>query len=243
MKKVVIVLVLVVLIAVGIMFGLKVNEKDKQAKSEEIENVKEYVEKICNIGMYELPEFDNINKADKEWLYFHLPIDEGKFYEKEEDILNDLRNVFGKELNLNVKEDCANSESLFLPKYDEVSKKYFLPAIGIEVFSQYAINDVEKQEKNVYKVNVIEYALDLFGDTESEDPTDKISIFIKDGKKTVEIFKVPSEEIEEEFNMDKPSKIIEKKVLEQKEKFNSYNIFVEKTENDSFAVKKIEKVK
>lgn len=215
-------------------FGLKEENEQVEISSEEKQKLEQYINKICNpTCVVKIDEFNDINKASKKWIYSHL--DSTTTYLTEDEIKNQLQELFGNDLIIDVKNDIASSDDVVMPTYDETAKKYALPTFGMDNVPVYAINSIE-MNNGEYVVNVIEYneMADLY---ESDNLHELIiSTYDENIEKTwkwKEVFRVNQDTTEDEIIGE---------VLKRKDEFLSYNITLEKNDN-KFIVKKINKVK
>lgn len=203
----------------------EVNEKEKL----EINN---YVSKVCN-GIMKIPEFSDINKANKEWIYSHL-LTNGKNYGNyltEEQIRIGLVEVFGTDLKIDPKNDTNSADGYFIPINNGNGRYEFLPIGGMTQVN-YAINSIKKEE-NLYIINLIEYSVQW--DMKSGNPEENYAVFSYDQSSNQNWKKVLDLKNESE-------KEIINRVLENKNKFLSYNLILERNQDGSFKVKKFEKV-
>lgn len=213
-------------------FGLKEENEEAVISSEEKEKLEKYINEICYPNCpYKIDEFNEINEASKEWIYAH--VFSTTPYVTEEYIVNYLQRLFGNNLIIDVKNDIASSDDVVMPIYDETMKKYVLPTYGMDNITEYAINSIELNN-NEYVVNVIEYNVmaDLYeSDNIHELIISKYDETIEKSWKWKEVFRINQDTSEEE---------IKSEVLKRKDEFQSYNIILEKNDNN-FIVKKITK--
>lgn len=171
LKNIVIVIVIVVLgIITGLIFmnnekNIKENEKQEDTKNkieteitlEENTKIENYINEICNnyFALGRLPIFDDINQANKNWIYGHLKAKEDS-YISEENIEKNLKNIFGNDLNIDLKNDNEALEYNNIYFNKETEQYEFFP-YGTDMNICYAINTIEKDNEE-YIVNVIEYA-------------------------------------------------------------------------------------
>lgn len=73
--------------------NLAINENISE---EETQAITDYINRVCNVIFERLPEFNNINDADKEWIYLHLTIEKDDGFATEEEINNDLQSFLVK---------------------------------------------------------------------------------------------------------------------------------------------------
>ncbi len=208
-----------------------VDEEDnivEEITGEERQAIEEYIDKICNSIIYvRLPEFDNINNADKNWIYFHVETREDNYYVTEDQIKAELSELFGPNLIIDVQNDTSGADGYFIPKYNEQEGRYeFWPIGDLEVYN-YVIDTIIKEE-NTYVVNVVEYieSRDLERNT---DEYTAISSYKKDN------------ELEKIFEKNQETKNeLDNKVLSLKDKFQNYEIVLEEIDNEIY-VKSVEK--
>lgn len=203
---------------------------NNEITTEERENIEEYIDTICN-KISKIEEFNNINDANKSWIYSHL-LTNGKQYTKkdgnlcltENQIKEDLREIFGPELIVNVKKDTEFADGYLIPEYKDGNYE-FLPVGGL-IQVDYAINSIKK-ENNQYIVNIIEYSMQM--DLEAQNPDTDYAIFTyqkNSDKKWKKVFSI------ENYSED----AIKNKVLEQKENFNEYKCILEKDNKNNFYI-------
>lgn len=211
------------------------NEKNNEITAEERKNVEEYMNTIFN-KISKIEEFNNINDADKKWIYSHL-LTNGKNYERnlgcititEQQIKEDLSQIFGPNLNIDVKEDTKFADGYYIPMYNKENNKYeFLPTGG-EISVEYAIDSIEK-EGDKYIVNVVEYSIQR--DLKAENPDIEYAIFTYEKN-----FNENWKNWKKVFSKESDSEdIIKDKVLQQKENFNEYKCILEKDNKNNFYI-------
>lgn len=239
------------------------NEISDVIIEEEKTGVEEYINRICNMGQGGLVEFSNINEADKWWIYSQLIPRTASYYNDEpyqyefgfsteQEIKEDLINLFGEDLNLNnIASDLKTEDketqigatiSGIICYVKEKDVYEFLP-YGTDCSTWHIIDGIKK-EGNQYKVKVIEYM--EAGDFEGKYTDDTyILIYNSDDYRKAgkllgveEVFKVEHSKIDKD---NKISIVINNEVLKRKDKFTSYNITIEKNSNGLFNVKSIKK--
>ena len=213
-------------------FGLKEENEEKNISSEDKQEIEGYINKICNpLCVVKLEEFNDINEVSKKWIYSHL--ESTTTYVTEDEIKNQLKELFGNELIIDVEKDIASSDDVVMPTYDKTAQKYTLPTYGMDNVPVYSIDSI-KINNNEYVVNVIEYneMADLFeSDNNHELIISTYDESIEKAWKWKEVFRVNQDTSEEE---------IKSKVLKRKDEFQSYNITLEKNDNN-YIVKRITK--
>lgn len=203
--------------------------------------IEEYINIICNRNLCNrLPEFNDINKADKLWIYAHINRDQYEYYATEKEIKDNLQDLFGTNLMIDVYKDTNSIDDITMPKYDTLQDAYSLPVFGIDININYVIDTMNKIN-DTYVVNVIEYIVTM--DIEKE-PENNYAIYTYDENEETSMKKIfEREKVENADEEVLVEELTSKKVLEQKEKFSSYNITIIKNENGKFNVTKVEKIK
>lgn len=205
--------------------------------------IENYINELCHTMFQRIPEIENINDADKEWIYAHLKLASDRFYATEEEIDSILKDFFGDELNISVKEDqklISPQGFSWIPFYDETGE-YFLPRTSSENVIHYAINKITKTNEN-YVVNVIEFSrnYDLLNDEECKETIIcTYDASINNHFKWREVFRIETDKLQEAPNNFIPSPTLVDEVLKRKDEFLHYNITIKK-EDEGFIVKKIE---
>ncbi len=214
------------------------NDVIEEITDEERKEVEEYISKVCD-GNVKIYEFNDINEANKEWVYSHYPSEED--YDasavSEEELESTLRKIFGTNLELNVKKDTENADGYYIPKYNSQIGKYEYSPYGDTIRTDYIIDKITKND-NEYIVRLVEYSVqrDLERNADYDYAVfryNEISNeFWKNWEKVFEIERGKTGEKEE----------IRQKVLEQKDKFLSYNFVIEKNDIGSFNAIEFKKV-
>lgn len=208
------------------------NSNNKELSQAEKNKIEEYIDIICNRPqIIRLKEFSGIANADKEWIYNHIDRNKYEQYATDTEIVDNLQDVFGKEINVDVKADqknIPNDRFSCIPKYDENEGKYLLPAWGDTLTFSYIINDIKK-ENGDYIVNVIEYCEDMV----DENPYEYAIFAFRENNKHKKIFDIDVEKSHEDNN------VIEK-VMQNKDEFPTYDITL-KNDNNKLLVEKVEK--
>ena len=218
------------------------NIVNKEVTAEERKEIEEYVNKVCNpLVNCKISEFNDINEADKVWIYSHLREDDETSYLTKEQIYTQLEKIFGKNLNLDIDKDIKENKNNRMPEKSEtygVSNKYALPVIDMNRLSFYVIDNVEKKNDE-YVVTVIEVNKETDWNADNEGSISSIYTY-DENNKVKEVFKISSNELihTEEKNLLNPA--IKEKVLKQKDEFNKYNLVLINEDNNLY-VKEIYK--
>ena len=178
-----------------------------------------------------LVEFDDINKANKDWIYSHIDKNKYKTYITKEQIVNDLKKIFGDELNINIEEDqnlIPTNSASNIPKLVE-KNKYFLTPMGDTINVMYAIDTIEKREKN-YIVDVVEYGEDIDNENILDE---KYAIYSYKNNNWNKTFNLEENQSGKDF-------IIIENILKNKSDYNMYQIVILQ-ENNNLYVKKIQR--
>lgn len=217
------------------LYSAEENNVSTELTEKEKQNIEEYINIICNRGKYvRLPEFQNINNVDKKWIYSLIETREEEYYISKSQIENELAELFGTDLVVNVEEDTSSADGYFIPKYNSQKKKYeFLPIGGLITIS-YVIDSITK-ENTSYIVNVVEYSIQMDLDRNADEDEAVFAYSQKsenDWQNWKKVFEIDQEPINE----------IEEKVLNKKSEFQSYKITLEEVDGESIYVKNIEKI-
>ena len=208
------------------------NDVVEEITDEERKKVEEYIDLICNSPKYSLlVEFDDINKANKDWIYSHIDKNKYKTYITEEQIVKNLKKIFGDELNINIEEDqnlIPTNSASNIPKLVE-KNKYFLTPMGDTINVMYAIDTIEKREKN-YIVDVVEYGEDIDNENILDE---KYAIYSYKNNNWNKTFNLEENQSGKDF-------IIIENILKNKSDYNMYQIVILQ-ENNNLYVKKIQR--
>ncbi len=231
--------------------------EDHTIRNEVFTEIKEYVNKICNTGM-KISEFQDINDADKSWIYTQKHISNDDIFLTNKIIEDNLKILFGDSLKIDIENDLKSAKiyPYLLPEYDEKLKGYVFLGYDNAETVKYIINDI-KNNNDIYTVNVIEYE-EADREYEANENTMNVEVIIKAYDET-DSWKKDYENIDDEILQRKDefswkeiftlgnedylnTEKIEKEVLNRKDEFCSYNLTIEK-EKGLFHVKRIERVK
>lgn len=214
----------------------------------EKKDIEDYINKICNKGFNcKLPVFNDINKADKVWIYSQLYTEDETNFITKQQIVNQLNKLFGSNLKVNVDVDIKENEEFVMPVHSEIygiSGKYALPVLGVDNITYYIIDKISKNN-DTFIINVVEFNqwYDL-----ANDPSEKETIISSynennsDSWKWKEVFRFDASKITSSNNKQLPNVTLVSEVLKRKNEFCSYNITIEKNTEGLFNVKKVEKV-
>ena len=133
------------------------NNNNENIDEDERIAIEKYINRICNNTLNErLPECNNINDADKDWIYSHVKSVDDPYYVTKEQVEKQLRDLFGEKLNVDVENDIKNIDDLVLSKAYEDEGKYALPIYGMDNTTYYTIDQIMKKNEQ-YVVKVIEF--------------------------------------------------------------------------------------
>lgn len=201
--------------------------QNTELTNEEKSKIENYLNKVCNWNSgIRLPEFDNINNANKEWIYSHIDREKYEYYISEKELQNELKEMFGKDLIINIKSDITNNNNIIMPKYDIDYKKYSLPAFSGDINFEYCINYISK-DSDCYIANIIEYSIQRDMDRNPDIDSAIYSYINNQWEKVFEINENDKENIE--------------KIIKNNNKFQAYNLFLKRDINNNIYVYKIEK--
>lgn len=203
-----------------------------EISNEEKTKIEQYIDILCNRpNCCRLPEFDNLANADKDWIYLHIDREKYEQYATEQEILENLQEVFGDKLKINIKNDQKNIPTdrfSGIPWAADEEGKCLLPIWGDTLIFLYTINDIKK-ENDQYAVNVIEYCDDLV----DENPYERAVFSFRENAENKLIFRLNDEQDA------KDSKVIDK-VMQNKNEFSSYDITI-KNDNNKLIVESVKK--
>lgn len=198
-----------------------------------------YVDRVCNRNLNNrLSEFDDINGADKAWIYSHITREDHVYSLTEDEIIKDLHNLFGDDLIINPRKDTVSGDKASMPQYSEENSNFELPIFGMDNSVEYAVNTVKKTDGQ-YIVNVVEY------NSRSDMDTSEIIISAYDDNsneqwKWKEVFRSKSPSDEDDILKIKEE--LKQTVLERKNDFKSFDITIEHNGEGRFIVKRIAEV-
>lgn len=213
--------------------SISLNEKpSSEAASEEFQGEEEseiraYISNICNTNLgNRLPEFNDINNAYKPWIYSHITHNDNTYFLTEDEIRQNLKEIFGDKLIIDVKKDTSEYDDISMPTYDKENDDYILPAFGLDNQIHYTINSIQKTD-DTYTIQVIE--CNIMSDFDTNELI--ISAYSKNNsdKNKTEIFRASKDE-----NIN----TIENEIIKQKDKFTVFNITIKKN-NNQFHIQKI----
>ena len=243
--KLLLALLAVALIAGTTTFYFMITTGDSTEIEESLKDeIIDYVNEISNdyFALGRLPIINNINEADKVWIYAHL-IDENNDGLTEAEIKLQLKNLFGDNLEIDLEKDKDALEANMI-HYNEETSKYEMLPYGADATLTYVIDSIDYINEE-YVVKVIEYAKtsdfnleyskeDIPGDLiEAWKDYDREKSLMENGE-VIFVIEASEEKTREEINAD---------VLNNKDKFLSYNIILEKDNNNGVILKRIEKAK
>ncbi len=208
------------------------------------ENVVIYVDEISNnyFSIGRLPIFDNINAANKDWIYGHIKDKDNNGLTQTEIELH-LKSLFGDKLEIDLDNDYEALESNNIHFNSETNKYELLP-YGSDMTIQYVIDSIDYINKE-YVVKVIEYAetSDFNLEYSKGNVAAKLIMTWNDYDKEKSLMENGKVIMVIEPNEEKSRENINKEVLNKKEHFLSYNIILEKDNKENIILKRIELAK
>ncbi len=213
------------------------NEIDEALK----DKITIYVNEISNnyFALSRLPIASNINDLDKDWIYAHLE-DKNNNGLTEEEIKLYLKELFGEDLELNLENDKEALEANNI-QYNEETEKYESLPYGKDMSVHYLIDSIQNVNDE-YIVKVIEYAetSDFNLEYSKGDTAAKLIMTWKDYDKEKSLIENGEVVFIIETTDNKSIEEIEQEVINKKEKFLSYNIILERDDNENVILKRIE---
>lgn len=229
----------------------EVSDNDKQ-------KITQYIDILCNDGFSrKISEFENINDADKYWIYGHLSPQNEEYsnenvwifpYSTKEELENELKDLFGPELVVNLEKDINENEDLLSNSkninYNKEHNVYEFSPYGIYVSNYYAINSIKKNN-NEFIVNVVEYMETDNAVTGRYIDTGKYYHLVYSTLNGDNIDGTSPEIAKKEAIVSESKEDIRKwadsEVLKQKNQFKSFNIILMQNNDGKFYLKSIEK--
>lgn len=229
----------------------EVSDNDKQ-------KITQYIDILCNDGFSrKISEFENINDADKYWIYGHLSPQNEEYsnenvwifpYSTKEELENELKDLFGPELVVNLEKDINENEDLLSNSkninYNKEHKVYEFYPYGIDTSNYYAINSIKKNN-NEFIVNVVEYMETDNAVTGRYIDTGKYYHLVYSTLNGDNIDGTSPEIAKKEAIVSESKEDIRKwadsEVLKQKNQFKSFNIILMQNNDGKFYLKSIEK--
>ncbi len=202
----------------------------EEITDEERKAVEEYISKVCD-GNVKIYEFNNINDADKKWIYSHYHDEEDYNMSgvSEQELVSTLKEIFGTNLELDVKKDTENADGDYIPKYNVQTGKYVYSPYGDTIGTDYAIDTITKKG-NRFTVRLVEYSVQR----DLERNADLDYAVFRYNEVTDEFWKNWQKVFEIAIQQETKKEEIDQKVLEQKDKFLLYDFVIEENEIGSF---------
>ena len=171
-------ILLILLIFIIYKLSLKPNLINSIITPKEEKNITAYLNDIYN-SIYGIPEFNNINDADENWLWDNINQylnNHSEFTERNltcnytyTEIENFAKTLYGDNLCKNF--PIGNQFMI----YDSEKNLYGIPASSFNNFFEYQIEKIEKNN-NIYTINIIDYAIS-FWEHQNKNPTYHTNFF------------------------------------------------------------------
>lgn len=218
--------------------------KNIELTDKEKTEIEEYVNKVCNVMIKELPEFNSIEQADKYWIYSHILFIDNKrpeIYQEEpfvhvfpsltkSEIEKNIKELFGSDLTVDLDKDMElNKDLLDIAANVSYVKDYdvyeFIP-FGTDLATYYAIDTIEKENEE-YKVSMVEYLEG--GDLEEKYPDGIYSLIYKYSTPGTylgnEVF---AHKYQQGISKEDLKKELDVEVLKRKDQFRNFYIKLKK---------------
>lgn len=174
--KIFIILIIIVFITFGI---YKLTQNKSKKTTSKYPDLEKYISTIYG-KTYLIPEFENINDADENWLweninqYLHNNSEFDERNSKQYDYTYDeicqfVNTIYGPDLK---KTFPTGAEYM---RYDTYHDKYGPTSYGLEYYYDYKIENIDKNE-NIYTISIYDFTVSLYR-TLGENPDDLIDIY------------------------------------------------------------------
>lgn len=173
--KILILIITILLIAlIAIIFLTK-----PQPKNTSYDGLKKYVSEIYG-KTFLIPEFNDINQADEDWLYENINqyVWSNSEYEEKnnkefgytyEDITNILKKLYGSNFTKETPKELSNL------RYNPNTEMYGPTSYGLEYHYDYVIDNISQNE-NTFTVSIYDYTISYFR-TLGDNPENLIDIY------------------------------------------------------------------
>lgn len=218
--------------------------KDTALTDKEKTEIEEYINSICNWFHGALPEFNNINEADKNWIYFCLQprVNTTTYsYSSKEEIEEDLRSLFGDDLIFDVEKDIKQNPEAYWPYYNPEDGKYGFPHFGTYINAYYVINDIKKNN-NIYTVNLVEYfETDDYYQVYSKDLGEYAIVHnyqtYNEEDNHTGVFHIEYSKLDNSNESHFiPDKVLNSEVLKRKDQFRNFDVTLKKDNNGKIRI-------
>ena len=223
-------------------------EQYKTAPSEDEENIltfalnelygiEEYIDVLHPYGR-SIPDFNDINEADEDWVWFTVRTLINNVYQKIEDcymsydgITKIANMIFGNDFKENFPEE-GNYYLRYENGYYEVNGHFGWPEGHVP---SYILNDVVKQDDDIYKATIVEYNAEYLWEMNSEGEVTEESVRLYNGENYYENFE---KYIKEFLNYDRVTveREIKDYVLKNIDKFTTKELIIKLDENNNFNI-------
>lgn len=221
MKKMIVTIIILLIIFISMVI-YKNSLAKAEVTVEEINSIEDYMDKIYSykeITGEAMPEFNDLQNADKKWIWGIVRKNIDDYEIENEKIENTINELFGNYLNKEFPKDGTD----FIT-YNEEKQKYITKELTIDAIKDsFYIQKIEKND-NQYLVTIVEYLIDY---TDEEGRIVKIK-----NLEEKEIKQIPEKQATEET--------ITKVVKENIKEFSKKKVTLEK-EGEQLVIRKVEK--
>ncbi len=160
MKKMFIIIIILVIIFIGMILYNKIGKSNQNTNVtiEEINNIEEYINKIYmwkEVTNEALPTFENINVANKTWIWEVVKKNIEKYEFSYEEIENKAKELFGEEFQVQFPKEGFDGI-----KYNNDEQKYIATETVLdEQEDSFLLNNIYKNKEG-YIIEIVEYIED-----------------------------------------------------------------------------------
>lgn len=160
MKKMFIIIIILVIIFIGMILYNKIGKSNQNTNVtiEEINNIEEYINKIYmwkEVTNEALPTFENINVANKTWIWEVVKKNIEKYEFSYEEIENKAKELFGEEFQVQFPKEGFDGI-----KYNNDEQKYIaIETVLDEQEDSFLLNNIYKNKEG-YIIEIVEYIED-----------------------------------------------------------------------------------
>lgn len=232
MKKLLAIIFILLVIFFGMYFYRK-SENQNMVTVSEVNEIETYISQIYmwkEVTKEALPKFDNINNAPDLWIWEVVKKNIDNYELSYEEIQEKAVELFGNQF-----EKKFPKEGTEFILYNEEQNLYYTSGMGLDTLEDmFFINNIKK-ENNKYEVEIIEY-LEDYADEIQDDEENQITT---ETEYNIYIKNLNEETISTIKSTEGETKVIET-VKENRDKFTSKKITLEKDKRDKLVVKKVE---
>lgn len=157
MKKMIVIIVILLIIFISMVMN-KYGKKQNNITIQEVEKIEKYISQIYmweEVTKEALPEFENINEAEEQWLWEVVKRDLEEYELDYETIENRAKELYGENFEKELPKEGNSSY-----EYNEEAGKYLATEINLDAQNDsFLLLDIQKN-KDEYIVEIAEYIVD-----------------------------------------------------------------------------------